>query len=338
MKVSFLVTYYNQEHFVKESLDSILAINKSYDWEILVGDDGSSDGTVQMVQTYIDRYPEHISCYVMDREPGKKYEVVRRASVNRLNLLKHMTGEYFCLIDGDDFYCDVSFVEEALRIYSENPELSVVAFGYQKYSALEGILSTHTLPNGLVDISAYLAEKYTHAGACVYKAVTTCERLAFLQKVGYYDDNDILINQLQFGGMYAVDRVVYSYRQADSSVYNSMTAAEQAVLNSQGYDVDIQYIDGYGDELLYRYSAALLTTYFLRKQLKFLLGEKWSRYTDGCQQIDNSITYLILTWDTQSKQNQKKISQLIWRCIKARPRMALRLWVEACLSGIKTGR
>ena len=58
MKISFLVTYYQQERFVRQSLDSILAIKKPEEWEILVGDDGSTDGTVQEVQKYIDRDPD----------------------------------------------------------------------------------------------------------------------------------------------------------------------------------------------------------------------------------------------------------------------------------------
>lgn len=40
MKVSFLVTYYNQKEYVQQSLDSILAIEKPCEWEIIVGDDG----------------------------------------------------------------------------------------------------------------------------------------------------------------------------------------------------------------------------------------------------------------------------------------------------------
>ena len=53
MKISFLVTYYNQKKYVKQSMDSILAIDKPCDWEILVGDDGSTDGTDEEVKKYI---------------------------------------------------------------------------------------------------------------------------------------------------------------------------------------------------------------------------------------------------------------------------------------------
>ena len=60
----------------------------------------------------------------MDREYGKKYDSVKRASANRLNLIKNMSGDLFCIIDGDDYYCDVNFVEQAVKIYEKNCDIS----------------------------------------------------------------------------------------------------------------------------------------------------------------------------------------------------------------------
>ena len=128
MKISFLVTYYQQERFVRESLDSILALEKPCDWEILVGDDGSTDGTAEIVRSYISRDPDHIRLYIMDREPGKKYLSVERASMNRLNLLEHATGDCYCVMDGDDFYSETDFVPEAISVLETHPDVSVVGF------------------------------------------------------------------------------------------------------------------------------------------------------------------------------------------------------------------
>ena len=106
MKVSFLVTYYNQEQYVRQSLDSILAIKMPCDWKILVGDDGSNDGTTAIVREYMERYPDRIFLYVMPRDPKKTYSSVVRASANRLNLLEKATGDFFCTLDSSlAVYC-----------------------------------------------------------------------------------------------------------------------------------------------------------------------------------------------------------------------------------------
>ena len=330
MKISFLVTYYNQKDFVRQSLDSILAIQKPCDWEILVGDDGSNDGTTDVVQEYMEQYPEHIFLYVMDREPGKKYEIVRRSSANRLNLVAHMTGDFFCCLDGDDRYCHTDFITKALDIFDQHKNVSAVAFGYQMYSNTAGILSSHTLPQGLLDTAVYLAQgMYTHAGACVFKNFMSSERNAFLNDVAYFDDNNIVTNNLYFGHLYGVPQVVYSYLQTDNSTYNSMQFAERAVLNAQSFDVDILLLPQQEKPLLTRYSTSLLQTRFLSRKLKKLLGEdKWGLYFAGCSKLKNSVTLALLTPSQRSLKIQAH--KTIMGIIKAHPKTALREFLRCC--------
>ena len=312
MKVSFLVTYYNQEKYVRQSMDSILAIEKPFDWEILVGDDGSTDSTVEIVKEYMVQYPGQVFLYVMDREPGKKYEIVRRSSANRLNLVKHMTGNYFCFLDGDDCFNDREFVAQALEIYSRNKGISVVAFGYQRFSEENGVLDANVLPAGAVDTGAYLRGRYVHAGACLLKNCFTQERLNWLQEIGYYDDNNILINNLHYGSMYAVDRPIYGYRQTDNSTFNAMNMAEQAVLNVQGWDVDRLLLPEHAQDLAVRYGVCLKQMYFLRHRLKTLLGaEKHERYLQGCRTIPNSMAYALLAGTALSADDRKLLCKVL---------------------------
>ena len=331
MKFSFLVTYYNQKDYVQQSLDSILAIKKPCDWEILVGDDGSNDGTTDVVKQYMERYPENIFLYVMDREPGKKYEIVRRSSANRLNLLDHMTGDYFCFLDGDDYYCNTDFVVQALDIYSTQPDVSVVAFGYQTFSDKAGILQSYPMPAGPVDTYTYLhTGMFTHGGSCVMKNCMSAEHRAFLHHVGYYDDNNIVTANLYFGTMYMLQTIIYAYRQTENSTINAMNFAEVAVLNAQSFDVDVALLPSQNDALLERYGSAILDTYFLRCKLPKLLGqEKLDLYIHGCSQLDNGLSYALLRRH-RTKAERKQIATAIWKLIKLHPKVALRRFI-ACL-------
>ena len=324
MKVSFLVTYYNQKEFVRQSIDSILAIKKPCDWEILVGDDGSNDGTTDVVKEYMMLYPENIFLYVMDREPDKKYETVRRASANRLNLTSRMTGDFFCILDGDDRYCNTDFLCRALDIFEEKPELSIVAFGYQTFSDTRGILSSHTLPAGDIPTEDYLANNmYTPGGACVMRNHMTPQRKDYLNSIVYYDDNNIVINNLFFGEMYAVDEVIYAYRQTENSVYNSMEFAEKAVLNAQSFDVDILLLPRYEQALVLRYGVCILRTFVLGSKLKKMLGEqKWERYLSGSRQLTASITSTIMDPQCATSQEKKRVKQILRQIIRLQPSMA----------------
>ena len=310
MKVSFLVTYYNQKEYVKQSLNSILKIEKPCDWEIIVGDDGSSDGTIDVIKSYIEEYPNNIKLYVMPREIGKKYDSVKRASANRLNILGHSTGDFFCTLDGDDYYCDTSFIKDAIEIFEKYSDISVVAFGF-KYVGNVTVNKVITLPeitdNQKVDKKTFLNNYYIHAGGCVFRKCFNNERIQFIKKIGFFDDNNIVINNLNYGEMFAINRPIYAYRQTGQSVYTSMDDLEQAVLNVQGMDVDLRLIDeSLCQEIIARYSTSLIFMYIWKKQLPLLLGEKKiEKYKQGCTTLLPSYCYEILKYATSERMDKE---------------------------------
>ena len=338
MKISFLVTYYNQKEYVKQSMDSILAIEKPCDWEILVGDDGSTDGTIQEVKRYIEEYPDRIKIYVMPRENGKNYDSVKRASANRLNILAHSTGDIFCTLDGDDFYCDTTFIKEAINVFENNKDVSIVAFGY-RYVIDETLGREFLLPSSMtnqyVDKRVYLRKYYLHAGGCVHRKCFNNNRIEFIKSLEYFDDNNIVINSLNYGEMFLVNRSIYAYRQTGQSVYTSMNALEQAVLNVQGMDVDLRLIDDeLKQEIIERYSSALILMYIWKKQIHSILGKKkCERYEEGCVTLQPSYCYELLKCNISRNEN-KKLHKIIKQAMKIKKIYTLKQYVKYYLRGI----
>lgn len=323
MKVSFLVTYYNQKEYVKQSIESILAIDKPCEWEIIIGDDGSTDGTIEIIKEYIKKYPKEIKMYIMPRIDGKKYNSVKRASANRLNILEHSTGDIFCTLDGDDYYCDTSFVKEAIEVFKKHKNVSIVAFGF-KYvtNGISGKEFTlpQTLINRYVNKKIFLKNLYLHAGGCVHKKCFDEKRIKYIKSLGYFDDNNIVINSLNFGEMFALNKVIYSYRQTGKSVYTSMNKLEQAVLNVQGMDVDLRLISSiYQPSIIKRYSPYVILMYLWKEKIHAILGsDKYQEYKEGCYTLMPSICYEILNFSSISKRGKRiffyKIMLLNIRC------------------------
>lgn len=340
MKVSFLVTYYNQKEYVKQSMDSILAIEKPCDWEILVGDDGSTDGTIQEVKRYIEEYPDRIKMYVMPRENGKNYDSVKRASANRLNILEHSTGDFFCTLDGDDYYCDKSFVKDAVKIFGQFEDISIVAFGY-KYD-IDGVLEKEiTLPmeitNQRVDKKTFLKNYYLPAGGCVHRKCFDDTRIKYIKQLGYFDDNNIVINSLNYGEMFAINKGVYAYRQTGQSVYTSMNKLEQAVLNVQGMDVDLRLVNsGLKKTIIERYLSSVIIMYIWRKKIYSVLEEKkYKRYEAGCQTLMPSVCFDILNYCTLSKKEKKKFHNRMKKIIMLRPKLFVKEIIKYWIRGGK---
>ena len=59
-KVSVCIITFNHKHYIKRCLDSILNQEVNFDFEVIVGDDLSTDGTRKLVQEYAKNYPEII--------------------------------------------------------------------------------------------------------------------------------------------------------------------------------------------------------------------------------------------------------------------------------------
>lgn len=338
MKVSFLVTYYNQKQYVKQSLESILEIEKPCDWEIIIGDDGSTDGTLAVINSYVKKYPDKIKLYIMPRENDRKYDSVKRASANRLNILERSTGDLFCTLDGDDYYCDTLFVKEAIDVFEKYDDVSVVAFGF-KYVGDMTSNKEITLPtevrNQRVDKKTFLENFYLHAGGCVHRKCFDDKRIEFIKEIGYFDDNNIVINSLNYGEMFSINKAIYTYRQTGQSVYTSMNELEQAVLNVQGMDVDLRLIDkNLKQEVINRYATSLIFMYIWKKQLHLLLDEETiEKYEQGCATMRPSYCYELLKYDILGKEN-KKLQLTVKHVMKMKKIYTIKQYMKYCLKGI----
>jgi glycosyltransferase involved in cell wall biosynthesis len=91
--VSVIIPTYNQKDFVSETLDSVLAQDYEH-IEIIVTDDGSTDGTTAVIQEYSARYPDRIVPISSENNTGIA------ANVNRG--LARARGEYIAWLGGDD--------------------------------------------------------------------------------------------------------------------------------------------------------------------------------------------------------------------------------------------
>jgi glycosyltransferase involved in cell wall biosynthesis len=94
--VEVLLATYNGERFLREQIDSIL----SQDYEnlrVLARDDGSSDGTIEILNEYGQRFPDRFRIMPPDTPSGSAKE-------NFLHLMQASTAEYVCFSDQDDVW------------------------------------------------------------------------------------------------------------------------------------------------------------------------------------------------------------------------------------------
>ena len=68
-KVSVIIVSYNEKDYLPEAINSCLM--QAYDdYEIIIGDDGSSDGSIELIEKYAAEYPNKIRFFIQDRKIG----------------------------------------------------------------------------------------------------------------------------------------------------------------------------------------------------------------------------------------------------------------------------
>lgn len=95
-KVSVCVVTYNQDKYIRKCLQSILDQETDFDFEVIVGDDCSTDSTREIVQEFAQRYPGVVKplFHAKNLGPTKNY----------LSVHNMARGKYIAHLDGDD-YC-----------------------------------------------------------------------------------------------------------------------------------------------------------------------------------------------------------------------------------------
>ena len=119
-EVSVSVVTYNQAHLIERALDSILAQRVTFSYEIVIGDDCSTDGTRAILEDYRARHPDKIRLLLYDERlpgtPGRQ---------NNMRNPMACRGRYTALLDGDDYWIDPRKLQSQYEVMERHPELSI---------------------------------------------------------------------------------------------------------------------------------------------------------------------------------------------------------------------
>lgn len=117
MQFSFIIPVYNTQDYIRECIDSIMAQNFQ-DFEILLMDDGSTDRSGDICDSYCENYPNIHVLHNRNEGPGNA----------RNRGIELARGDYLIFLDSDDYW--LPDVLEGLAKTAEGSEITV--FGYRE--------------------------------------------------------------------------------------------------------------------------------------------------------------------------------------------------------------
>lgn len=98
MKVSIICTNYNKGNWVREAMDSFLNQRTTFDFEIIIIDDASTDYSYEIIQDYQNKFPEKVRTF--------RNEVNLGITRTWKKVCQEAKGQYIARCDSDDFWTD----------------------------------------------------------------------------------------------------------------------------------------------------------------------------------------------------------------------------------------
>lgn len=112
--VSICCITYNHEKYIEEAIDSFLMQETNFPFEIVIGEDCSTDNTRKIVEEYVKKYPNIIKLIVSENNVGMQ--------ANGQRTMEACTGQYIAGCEGDDYWTDKKKLQIQKDFLELNPE------------------------------------------------------------------------------------------------------------------------------------------------------------------------------------------------------------------------
>ncbi len=115
--VSICCATYNHKKYIGECLKRIISQKTNFNFEVLINDDASSDGTQEIIREYENNYPSIIKpIYQLENQYSKKNLISKTFQFPRAE------GKYIALCDGDDYWCDEYKLQKQVDFLESHPD------------------------------------------------------------------------------------------------------------------------------------------------------------------------------------------------------------------------
>lgn len=221
--LSIIVVSHNQYEVLKRCLDSLLAQSLPYNYEIIVSDDASTDGSFELACQYQNQFPQirAYQCNTDDFNPTTKSS---RGGWNRCNALQYATGKYLAFMDGDDFiYPGKNIYKTQVELLERHSECSCCMancyslFDGADYNSAE-IRHIEQFETGEVITAEYYLQNFFRETTCfVFRRMDVDYKRTL---GGYCADNCITAFHIQYGNIVCLNDAGYVYVQYRNSTWN----------------------------------------------------------------------------------------------------------------------
>jgi glycosyltransferase involved in cell wall biosynthesis len=116
--VSIMMITYNHEPYITQAIAGVLKQKTEFPYELVIGEDCSTDGTRELIMTYQRKYPSIIRVITSDQNVGSFNNATRTSHACR--------GKYIAMCEGDDYWHDNYKLEMQIEYLESRPDYGLV--------------------------------------------------------------------------------------------------------------------------------------------------------------------------------------------------------------------
>ena len=235
--LSVIIIFYNQEKYVRQTLESVLSQKTDFKFEILMGDDNSTDKTTDILKEYSEKYPEVCRYFLVPGTKERKYKILERQTDNRIYLLGFTKGQYVNFLDGDDYYTTDTKFQKQIDILEKHPEISgcfhPFNYHYEKDGRDEEYVNLGDREM-VIKNNKFWRRYYAHSATFIFR--NKYSRNTEVLKGKIFDDSIITLWHIGLSDVYYIPDNAFAYRQLEESTWNKISVLTQSLINIRNCD------------------------------------------------------------------------------------------------------
>lgn len=222
--VSVIVITYNQEQWIEQTLDSILAQKTEYSYEIIIGEDFGTDNTRNICKRYVDKYDN-----IFLTEQTTNLGIIG----NYINCLRQCKGKYIMVCAGDDFWHNPNKIQLQVDYMNSHTECVISHTDINLLNENSGkLLSDYnkqhniTPPEGKIQHEVIAGKEYIRAVTmCIKKEVLFkyCDLDKWIELAFPREDWPTLFILSAYGDINYIPISTATYRVGQESITNTLS-------------------------------------------------------------------------------------------------------------------
>lgn len=281
MDVTVIITSFNEKEYIEKTIQSVIDQEFQGTLQIIIGDDGSNDGTIEIIYRYQKKYPNIISSFVMDRADVESTSTII-PSVRVSKVLKRgismAKGKYICFLAGDDFYSNRRFISSHFDMLNNSMNKKYIGcycyFDYYWNDNEREQSKWRSDEKRHLSFSMYWGgQMYIHVSAFMYRNIF---HKIDISSINFIDDIGMEFIMGQFGDFCCIPESMFCYRQREKSIMRTNSLLDNSLCTLLLY-ADCR-TSGFRKYRIASYSRLIGSTIRLYKSRLELLSTKYDKY------------------------------------------------------------